>query len=523
MTKKVMPMDDAAKLIKSDDFIVFNGFGSLLFPEEICLAIEDRFLKTGEPRNLSYMSTAGQGVWDETRMIEHISHEGMVKKIITAHLTPMLRLKQLVKDEKIEGYNLPMGVICHLYRATAGKKPGLLSKVGLKTFVDPRNGGPGLNNISNEELVRLMEIDGEEYLYYKCPKITVALLRGTTADKDGNITLEKEAFYQDITSTAMAAKASGGIVIVQVERLSGTRANSRDIKIPANLIDAIVVAPNQHQTMIEKYNPTYTGELVLPEEDVMPMLESIKELNIKGGRKRERNFVHEIIARRAAMELTSGALVNLGIGIPEMIPNAAKVVGAPTDITLTVESGIIGGTPSSGISFGAMINPHALFDMGYIFDMYDGGALDITFVGAMEVDKIGNVNVSRSGDNIIGVGGFINLTQAAKKLVFCFPFSGKGMNIEMKNGEMKILSEGKQSKFRNNVEQISASGEFSVSNNQKVLYITERCVFSLTAKGLELIEVAKGISIEKDIIEQMPFVPLISENLKLMDEIIFVD
>lgn len=515
---KVMSKSEAAKLINNGDEVVFNGFGSMCFPEELCIEVGKRFEETGEPGDLSYFFGAGQGVWDETRMIEHMSHEGMVKRVIGSHFIPMIKINKQVCENKIEGYNMPLGIISHLFRAAAGKKPGIITKIGLKTCIDPRNGGGALNESSKEELVKLMEIDGEEYLFYKAPKPTVAMLRGTTADVNGNITMEKEAMYVDPFTTAMAVKANGGKVIVQVERLSSEKADPRKVKIPGVIVDAIVVESEQYQSMIEKYNPAYTSEIRLPDDEAMKLLNKVKELNIQAGRKRYRNILHTIIARRASMELTDGAVVNLGIGIPELVPEAGKEMGVTDNIKLTVESGVIGGYPSNGLSFGAAVNGEVLHDEAYQFDFYDGGGLDLTFVGAMQVDRIGNVNVSRAGSKIIGVGGFTHLTQSAKKVVFCFPFSGGGLRGECNDKKLKITNEGKYKKFCENVEEISSSGEFSLSIGQEVIYITERCVFQLTDKGIMLTEIAPGISLEEDILEKLPFTPLISDNLKLMDE-----
>lgn len=519
--RKLMTAEEAVMLIKSEDTVAINGFGSLLFPEEVAEALGKRFLETGEPKNLSYIAGAGLGESTEGKLIDAISYEGMVRKVVCSHFIKMVGLKTLAKDNKIEAYNLPYGAISHMFRAAAGRKPGVLTKLGLKTFVDPRNSRGALNDISKDTLAELMVIDGEEYLFYKAPKVDVAIIRGTTADINGNITFEKEAFYLDPFTTAMASKANGGKVIVQVERLSGTRANPRDVKIPGAIVDAVVVAPNQWQTMIEQYNPAYTGDLVVPESQIPGMLDEITRLSVGGGKK-ERTLLHKIIARRAAMELKENAVVNLGIGIPELVPAAAKELGMSAEMDLTIEAGLIGGTPSGGLSFGAVINPEMCQDTAYQFDLYDGGVLDMTFVGAMQVDKKGNVNVSKSGGNIIGVGGFVNLTQSAKKCVYCFPFSGGGNKMEVVDGKMHILQEGKYQKFCEKVDEISASGEYAVESGQEVLYVTERCVFGLTPEGLELREIAPGLDVEKDIISLMPFRPLVSKDLKVMDARLFV-
>lgn len=517
---QVIDKKEAAKMIKNNDEIVFNSFGSICFPEELCKEIGKRFLETGEPNNLSYFF-ATAGVWNETRMIELMSYEGMVRKVITSHFTPVLKIQKMASENKIEAYNLPLGVMSHLLRAAAGRKPGIITKIGLKTNIDPRINGCAVNEISKEKISEVIKIDGEEFIFYKAPKPSVAILRGTTADVNGNITMEKEAVFLDPFSVAMSAKANGGKVIVQVERISGEKAVARDVKIPGPIVDAIVVEPEQSQVMNEKYNPTYTGEIRIPDSEIPLLLEKIKESNIKVGRKVERTYCHKIISRRAAMELEDNAVVNLGVGIPELIPIASKEIGQSKKFTLTVEAGPIGGYPSIGLSFGASINVEVLHDMAYQFDFYDGGGLDITFLGALQVDKNGNVNVSRVGKNIIGVGGFINLTQRAKKVVFCFPFSGGGLEVDLKEGELVILKEGKYQKFCIEVEEISASGEFAATNGQEVIYITERCVFKLTNEGLMIVEIAPGISVKEDIIDKMPFKPLIDNNIKIMDLKIF--
>ncbi|MGL4567005.1 MAG: CoA-transferase, partial [Fusobacteriaceae bacterium] len=311
LEKKLMSAEEAAKLINSEDTVAINGFGSLLYPEEVTKALGERFVATGEPRNLSYIFGPGLGEATEGRLVDGISYEGMVRRVVASHFIKMIGLKTLAKENKIEAYNLPFGAISHMFRAAAGKKPGIVTKIGLKTFVDPRNTRGALNEVSKDTLAELMVIDGEEYLFYKSPKPDISIIRGTTADKNGNITFEKEAFYIDPFTTAMAAKANGGKVIVQVERISGERANPRDVKIPGIIVDAIVVAPNQWQTMIEKYNPSYTGDLVLPESEIPKMLDEIAKLTVGGGKK-ERTLVHKIIARRAAMELKENAVVNLG-------------------------------------------------------------------------------------------------------------------------------------------------------------------------------------------------------------------
>jgi len=519
--KQIMTAEQAALLFRDGDTVVLNGFGSIMFPEAISIALGNRFVETGHPVGMTYVCPAGQGIYQEDHMGEFMCREGMLKKIYIGHIANMMRLQRLIVAEKVEAYNLPMGVVSHLIRASAGRKAGILTKVGMHTFIDPRISGGALNQCSTEKVVRLMNIDNEEYLFYKAPKITVALLRGTSADPFGNITIEKEAINGDLMSSAMAAKAYGGKVIVQVERLMDRRAEPRLVKIPGNLVDAIVVAPDQKQSYLEQYNATLTGEYRLTEEQVAPMLEHIKALGAKDSTQTERNVLHEVIARRAAMEIEPGSLVNLGIGIPELIPNAARTMGTYRDITLTVESGIIGGFPASGLCFGSVVNPDCIVEMDSIFDMYDGRYLDAVFVGVGEVDQEGNVNVSRIGSKVFGVGGFVNLTQSGKKIVYCFPFTGSACRLKIECGKMTICQEGDTPKFRSHVEQISSSGAFALECGQKVLFITERCVMELCPEGMVIREVAPGITLERDIFPYMEFRPHVATDLKTMPAEIF--
>lgn len=513
---KIVTVEEAAALIDNGESIAFNGFGSMGFPEQIALAVGERFKKTGAPKDMTFMAHAGQGVWQKGRMVEDMCQPGMVKCFIGGHITPMVSICEQISDNTIEGYNFPMGIMSHLMRASAGRKPGIITKIGLGTFIDPRYGGGALNESSKQRLVELMEIGGEEYLFYKALKPTCTILRGTTADPSGNITMENEALYSDAYSTALAVKANGGKVIVQVERLSSVPAAPRQVKIPGVLIDYIAVVPEQWMSVITPYNPAYIGEWHMPEDEIPAMIEDIKSRGEKAGRKRERNRLHELIARRAAKELSDGAIVNLGIGIPEMIPQAASDMGLNMKYTLTVEGGVIGGTPAPSFDFGCAVNPEMIQDMALQFDLYDSGCLDATFVGAMQIDANGNVNVSKTGNRVIGVGGFTNLTQSAKKVVYCFPFTAGGLEIDISDSGLKVVKEGKYRKFCSYIDQVSASGEYALKAGQEVLYVTERCVFRLVQGGIMLTEIAKGISLEEDILANMDFMPLIADNLKEM-------
>jgi propionate CoA-transferase len=417
-------------------------------------------------------------------------------------------LQKLAFENEIEAYNLPQGVVSQLYRDIAGHRPRTITKVGLGTFVDPRQTGGKINERTTEDIVEVMVFDGREYLAYRTFPIHVAILRGTTADTRGNITMEKEALTLDSLAMATAARNSGGFVIVQVERVAeyGTL-SARQIKIPGILVDCVVVSkPENHwQTFGDSYNPARSAEIKMPLRFIPPMS--------MGDRK--------IIARRAVLELRPNHIVNLGIGMPEGVSVVANEEKILNFLTLTAEPGVIGGLPEGGLNFGSAINTDALIDQSAQFDFYDGGGLDISFLGLAEADRHGNLNVSKFGPRLAGAGGFINISQNAQKVAFVGTFTTGGLQVDARDGRLTILREGTSKKFVHQVEHITFSGPHAVRKNQPVLYITERCVFQLTEGGMELMEIAPGIDLKRDILDQMEFVPLMKEPLKRMDERIF--
>jgi len=506
---KLITAEQAADLVQSNDTIVTGGFIGIGFAETLAKAIEQRFLQQGTPNNLSLLYAAGQGD-AKTRGLNHFAHEGMVKRVIGGHWGLAPELGKLAIDNKIEAYNLPQGVICHMFRDIAAGKPGTLTKVGLNTFVDPRLDGGRVNKRSEESIVQLLDINGEEALLYKHCSPNIALLRGTTADSKGNVSMEKEALPLDALAIAQAVKNSGGIVLVQVERITAQHNLTPDrIRIPGILVDHIIQAPleDHPQTFAEAYNPAYSGEITLPEQ-----ASSAVPLDAR-----------KVIARRALMELQNNAVVNLGIGMPETVAAVAAEEGKINDFTLTVEPGGIGGQPASGLSFGATSNAEAVVDQPAQFDFYDGGGLDQAFLGLAETCPEGHVNVSKFGPKLAGAGGFINITQNTKDLYFLGTFTSGKQVLEVNEDGLNIVENGPLKKFKKAVQQITFNGSYATQCNHRVTFITERAVFKLTPKGLMLTEIAPGIDLQKDILDQMEFTPLIDDNLTPMDERIFRD
>ncbi len=506
MKSKIVTAEQAIGLIHDGDVLVCSGFGVVGVPDELLLALQQRFESTQSPRDLTLIFGGGPGDGKE-QGINRIALDGLVQRAIGGHWGLVPKLGAMAMENRIEAWNLPLGVISHLYRDIAAGLPGNLSRVGLGTFVDPRLQGGKVNARTTGDLVSVTELAGQELLFYRLPKPQVAFIRASIADPDGNLSIEREALTQDTLAIAMAVKNSGGIVIAQVEYLC-ERASlpARQVKVPGILVDCVVQArPQYHmQTYGTGYHPALSGQMRVP-LDALPAMPFDER---------------KIIARRAAFELMPNAVVNLGIGMPEGVADIANEERLLSYMTLTAEPGVVGGVPGSGLNFGSSTNATAQLDMNQQFDFYDGGGLDLAVLGLAECDARGNINVSRFGPKLAGAGGFINITQNSRTVVFIGTFSAGGLKVAVQEGELTILQEGRHRKFVEAIEQVTFSGEYAARLGKRVLYVTERCVFALTPEGLELIEIAPGIDLERDILSQMAFRPIVRQPA-LMDARIF--
>jgi propionate CoA-transferase len=503
---KVITAQKAAMLIQDGVTIGASTQGMAGWAEEIAIAIEERFLETGHPKNITLIHSCTCGDYKK-RGTTHLGHEGLTKRLICGHTLTSANMINLIEQNKIECYLLPQGVICQLWRAIAGKKIGVITSVGLGTFVDPRIDGAKITSITKEDLVKVIEIEGQEQLLYKPFPINVALIRGTFADEKGNLTMDHESVIMEALPLAMAAKNSGGIVIAQAHYLAEANSlNPKNVKVPGTLVDYVVIAKdeNHHQTQSTYYSPALAGNIRVPMGEIPPLPLDARK----------------IIGRRATMELTVGNVINLGVGIPAYVASTLAEEGMSSAVTITTELGVFGGVPALGLDFGGAYNADAMIEHASMFDYYDGGGLDVTVVGLAQVDKNVDVNVSRFNGRVAGPGGFINITQNSKKVVFTGMFS-TGSEEVVEDGKLRITKEGKANKFVDAVEQITFSGAYATKIKQPVVFVTERCVFRLESGELTLIEIAPGVDLERNILGMMAFKPKVSAQLKTMDASLF--
>ena len=499
---QIMDAADAVKLINDGAVIGLNSFAGTANPEKIHDAITERFRQTGHPKDLTMISSAGFGLFSDQRGAENYIREGAVSRIIASHFGAMPYTKKAVLQDKFEAYNIPLGPMSHTIRAMAGGHDGYITKVGLGIFVDPRVEGPALNGISRDDsLVKVVTIEGEEFLKYRLPAPDIAIIKATSVDANGNISFENEYSTIDALSLAQLTRRNRGKVIVQVDRVRSDFCRPRDVIIPAALVDVVVVCEPDRSN--EAFG-TLSGDIHVFPTHMQYWYGRLEKENMKYGRVRT-DTAAEIIGRRAVDHVDRGDIVNIGIGIPEQVAKYAAERGILQDLSLSVESGGTGGLPAGGPEFGAMIGAGSISDMSMQFDFYDGGGLDVCFMGALEMDQYGNVNAHRGADSCSGIGGFCNITSATKNVVFCLTFNVKGLDVTQKDGTLTIHQEGTIPKIVEQVRSISFSGKRAIGNGQHVLYITERCEFELTPEGLALIACHPGIDKKKDILDRLPF------------------
>ena len=505
---KIITAAEAASLIPNGATLALSGScATAVVADRVLAALEERYLTESATNGLTVFHPQGMGDKDSWGM-SRFAHKGMCKRVIGGHWGMSPKMGQLAVDEAVEAYNMPQGVMSQLLRCMAAHGPGVITKIGLDTFIDPRQEGGKMNASAKEDLVELMTIDGEEWLRYKPVPIDVAIIRGTSADEDGYISFEEEVHYDEAVSMAAAAKNNGGIVICQVKYLA--RSGSIDIsrvRVPGYLVDYVVVEPEQRQSYDYFYRPSYCGAAIEPVTQKWP----------KAGLD-ERKF----IARRQAMELRPGMLVNIGVGVSNGVPVILAEEGCWDQITLSLEQGQSGGVPVMGLDAGTMLNPRVIVEQPVQHDMYHGGILDATCLSAAETDFHGNVNVSKLGRSVTGCGGFIDISQETKRIVFGGTLCAKS-KVKFENGKVTVLEQGTIHKFVNQVQQITFSGKRAAEKGKKVVFITERCVFELRKDGLTLVEIAPGIDMQRDIFDQMDYRPLVAPDLKEMPKELFYD
>ena len=511
---KIIDKKEVASLIKDGDMVAISGSGGSGSPEALIRSIMDSFLKTKHPCNIGVTCGISPGnLTNDDVGMNMLAKEGLVGKAICAHLGMGRVFGNAIGSNQFPAFAVPLGVINHLYRSIAGHEVGIITHIGLGTFADPRVEGCCANDKARKlkPIVEVVNLGGKESLFYHSFPINVALIKASYADENGNISLEEEGVIGEQYNMAIATHNSGGIVIVEVKEIKPANSfRARNVLIHSSYVDYIVV--NKPDESLGEYNlPFYRTEIT---GDKRIKLEDIKIRPLD-----ER----KICGRRSAMELKKGYVINLGVGMPDSVANAAAEEGISEDIYLSVESGPTGGVPIGGVVFGASVNPDSVIPTAEQFDAYNGGSLNMGIVGLAEVDKFGNVNVSKFGTRVTGPGGFINITQSTHKMIFMGTFMAGNLEEKIIDGKLVIEHEGEKKKFVDKVQQITFSAAQAIKNNQEILYVTERCVFKLAKDGVELIEIAPGVDLEKDILSNMDFKPIISKDLKLMDERIFRD
>ena len=526
MTARFITAKEAADLIRDRWTVGIDAFIGFCLADDILGEIEERFLREGHPRDLSVLNVAGIGGDGKGRGINHFAHEGLMRRFLCSNLSLANRMYPLIMENRVPTYMIPQGVLSHMMRAVAAGDKAVISQVGMKTFVDPRVDGGRINRAAAEiapedaYVIETIDIKGEEYLYYPAVPLDACIIKGSIADDAGNISIEKEAIHIEQYEMAAATRNAGGKVFVQVDgRVPVGTIHPQKVTVPANMVDYVIVGTpgNTGQHFIDdpkilgaqqgRHVASWCGDVRIPFEDIRPMPFGLPK----------------IICRRGLFEMSKGDFINLGIGISMDVSAVLNEEGRIDDVSSSIESGVVGGVPAPGIATGAAYNPTAMLKQPDIFDFYDGGGIDFAALGAAEIDAMGNVNVSRFAGKVTGPGGFINISQGAKKVCFMGTFTAGKQDIRLEDGRLRIVKDGPYIKFVNRVDHITFSGEYSLAKarKQKVLYITERAVFELREEGVTLIEIAPGADLQRDILDKMEFVPVIADDLALMDSRLF--
>lgn len=491
MVFKFHSPDEAAASIRDGDTIALTGSGPILVPDAVLAAIQQRFLATGHPRNLTVVHALGIGDAD-TRGLNYLAHEGLVKRVIGGHWSWSPKMQQLAREERIEAYSFPAGVIGALLRESGARRPGLITRTGLGSFADPRREGGRQNKSAVEELVKIIEIEGREYLHYLPIKVDVAIIRGSTADTNGNVAYDLEPAFLDSFAVALSARGNGGVVICQVKR--GVELGAlppMNVHIPSTLTDMIVVDPQQMQTYEGEFNAAFNTPAIARQDTV-----AVEPQRLDAAK--------EIIVRRASREVKAGSVVNVGFGVSASVVDVLRREDRLKDISLAIEQGAVGGTPAPGALFGVSEYPYAIVPSTLQFDSFATQLIDTAVLGMGELDIHGNVNVSKLGGTSVGPGGFVDIVHGSKRAVFCGTFSTKGLRVSVTGGKAHIENEGAIIKIVPDVEQITYAAEAAREDGRTALFVTERAVFELSPTGLKLIEIVPGIDPQRDVLDLLP-------------------
>ena len=507
---KIVTVEESAALIRDGMTVGISGFGAFASPDSVLQAIQKSFAKNNSPRDLTIVSGVAPGDFVEDGCgLSKIRDDGIIKTIIASHLRMSPAIGRACSENKIAAYSMPLGVYGQLMAAIGAKRPGIITHVGLNTYADPRQDGCRMNEAAvqeGREIVEVVHIGGKDYLFYKAFRIDSCILHASYADKDGTVSLQNEPVHGDLLELALAVHNNGGIVIVEVNDIVEKGSlDPRHVLLHKSIVDYVVKGEPQKNTAIA-YHPEMVG-------DIRGIAGSVPALRL--------NY-KKVIARRAAMELKRGALVNLGIGIPASVANVANEEGLSADVTLSLETGVYGGVPLDGPLFGGSVNPEAIYRSADTFNQYDGGGLDMTVLGCAEIDATGNVNVSKFSGRCVGPGGFVNISQNTPKICFAFAFTSGKSQIEVADGKLEIVQDGKAGKFIEKCDHITFSSQYAAETGQEVLFITERAVFRLVNRKLILTEIAPGVDMKNDIFNLMGFRPEVALDLKLMDERLFL-